>query len=639
MAKITGTLTGKYTFQWQEKNTQGQWITKSETTDAILSFTISDLKFDLKTPRGAYNGRGFNGIISGLTNKLKYLDNNLKVKESSFEFKGLPVGNVIDTENIFTAGKGWNGNPDYTIIPNSFITTTIWIDNKRQPQNNYIRIISSELDLINNKVTLSLLCNLFDNELRGTITGEYEEINEDKEVVQQQQQLEEQQKQEELQQQTPIESQNKIESTPSSSGINKGPREYQESLLQLSTTKQAGEELKTFIEQKNTEFENGNYTEIKEDELSKISDKANINIKEVPSDKKYTDRLTVPNDIRNGESLLTDLSNIADPFLNSTKGLGTFGDLEKLLSFSGGILNVISLLSKFFKLDLSTIENINDIGGNNTTVNQLAPGTTEQLLDTVMPMKNITIPPFPKITEANENIPGSTQANNLATQLKNKHAEKATNVQMNYGKTSNERKMPAFKQEIKLEQYKPIENKLKIGGLEQLLSYKAQKIEGAENKAMESKIEGSLNLMNPIQSGQIVASSMALTLNLTFNKTNKTLKGGASMIVKDKNNANYQGKYSNKDVNFICNSSGGQYNTILWTTEGSLTLNAESETEIGKKTFILPITGGFNGSFMGNPLPTQNKGMLNLISKSTAIEFLISGSNEIIKVKGNYIEE
>lgn len=638
MGKVTGTLTGPYKFEWQEKNQQGQWITKTETLNAILSFTISNLKFDSKkTVNSVTAAFPFSGNLNAISNKLKWVSIvNLKPDNCTYELNSIADNGF----NIFGAFKKRNTENEYEFLKNEFIIVdeilkgdTKTITNK----NRYIYIDGGQIDSQNKTITLQItykLNNIYP--LSGTLTGDYEEVNSTEEPELLQQEPKVQQGPETQIESPPVNDPEPTDtSSPENGNSKKGPIKYQEKIVENSKKIKSTMSLNKLAKDKNYNYDvlGDSNTTITDSEIQECvgdMDITNIsNTNEYTNDTQLDSNITqniVSNNIENNNNLLNNITKTSDPFVDSPKGLGTFGDLEKLLSFTGGINNIINLLSKFFNLDLSVIENINDIGGSISSgvsvINQLVPGSTSNLLDSKVPKNSFKSSATPDIIEANPNIPGAIKLNNTAKQIKNEIIQNDLDLQK-YGNTKEVEVTPPEK--IELEKYKEIEtDKMGIGGLEKLLSIEEQTTEGAQNPFMASKIEGiqTISENSPFTNNGIQLLNISATLNLKLNGTN--LDGNATVTFNARNNADtvlYTGKSEGSLGSWIIKLQ----NNGKVSSTSTFKVN-RSATEIKGKPYYIFYIDANNSSYDANNKTIK----LNIYPSEL-------NSSYAFEVKGNYV--
>lgn len=394
-----------------------------------------------------------------------------------------------------------------------------------------------------------------------------------------------------------------------------GIREYNEKRKSLTKTRQSAKQLDAKIKDKNAKLDKKS--------LKPITDNAGIDIDKVPETKKSSPNMlnTLKKGIDIGKDTVKtykEVKEAVDPFINSKGGLGTFADLEKLLKTAGGFLGAISLLSKFFKLDLTTVENLND-----TTINKIAPGTTETLLDTTVPSDKVNIPKFPKITKADENREGGELANNVADALENKHNQAATEIQMGFGKTEN--KIPELKPPAPI-QFEPEPNRdkyeSKTGEFTRLLEL--QTIELPKIPGASSKIEGSVQFTPTdfLRNANIPLKSMSITLNLKLE--GNTLIGNAFVKLDAQDNvrdATYNGNISTVPLQIRTDD------TII----GAFTVNKNYNPFGGEQSITFNTVN--SGTLVGQINRNEKTVTLNVYSPKLAMT-----DTNPIQIKGNYEE-
>lgn len=419
-----------------------------------------------------------------------------------------------------------------------------------------------------------------------------------------------------------------------------GPGNYVRILIEHNRNRQLRRGINDLAKTKTSVFENGEDVEITDDEIQNIVG-YDVDISDIPDDSEYTnasDNLVssslntniptmqtssiLPENIINNPNVENIQNKISNPFSNSPKGLGTFGDLEKLLNFSGGINNVISLLSKFFHLDLSIIEKINDISGTVTSIiNQLVPGSTTSLLNNNIPT-NLIKSAMPDMIEANPNIPGATKLNNLNKQIENRSTELDMKFQ-SFGKTENkiiQKPNPIIpKPDIE------IPNLMKPPNFASLVSFPDSMTTNGSETGTTSKIEG---ILTPIsaRNNMIVIEKINMILNLQL-KNNKLI-GTAFLNLKGNQNQ-YDATYNNNSI--ILNLEDIFGTLVKKRVTGTIILNRTSQprndAETLKFTFEKP--SFLNGvKDEDNIIDLTNKtAKLNVISKGSGSLNLISSSD------------
>lgn len=316
--------------------------------------------------------------------------------------------------------------------------------------------------------------------------------------------------------------------------------EYRESLNKMRTSKAGARDLNKLIKDPNAP--------LTDETLAPIADKSGLDynkIKANVANKKKSptifdlagkvinagigtiDTINQTKDtIAAGKRIFSNEKNSNDAFGDTKGGLGTFSDLEKLLKTAGGFMGAISLLSKFFKLDLMQVENLNDTS--NTTINQIVPGTTPELLNNKIPDR-VNIPKFPKIETPDPMREGSELANNLGAGLNGQFTQSSIEV-INFGTTENVPTPEISAPPIELET-PPEYNNMEIPNSPLLDKLQIVSLELPNVPGSTSKIEGSVqfNSNNYLSNVNIILKNMAITLNLKLD--GNSLNGGGTLTL------------------------------------------------------------------------------------------------------------
>lgn len=343
----------------------------------------------------------------------------------------------------------------------------------------------------------------------------------------------------------------------------KGVREYKTDLLKISKGRSALNTLSDAV--KDVNF---SYTP---DFIQTIATKADIDLNNIPSEQNYITDLkettlgTGTNFVKNKLEKTTSENSL---FSDTKGGLGNFNDLQKILS-TVGIMGLLMLLMKFFKLDLSQIETLNDISQIGSGFEKLIPGINVGDLDGVGIPTNIPNLNLPKIPKTDIPI-----VNNLATAIENNVMSSALSL-TGFGLTPNIPFSNPIPKKIDLEQYKPIEY-----DVPDPFDYKKNvKVQLSENPLSESKIRGNLEG----ETTTLASGSIRIPMEFSFQYANNTVAGrvkGFSM---------YGGFIKNDNITL-----GVVNNTVTGSVSLQFILYRPNQSTIINTTVPVTVSGSLN---------------------------------------------